>query len=198
MTIRVHALEDSSHLRPYGDCYAPQVVLTGDSPRPRWGIHTLNDRYLPASDEHIAHVWAEFLSRWPERHLPGYPKAEEAMKRYFRIFYDTEVHYKVTRGFSQGDWGHSFVFATPEWLEMTGAPGVRESDHNDFCAWLWGDVYEVFQDGCEPDLEVDVPWLGDIEEGDDSPLIVYGMDEAMKYGDITYPTHHSYVSYDYD
>lgn len=194
MTIRVHALEDSSHLRPDGDCYAPQVVLIPQG-YGRAEVHELDMEHSPVDGHEVLTAFRRF------RELDGLRGDDftiELMQRYYRIFYDTEMHHKVTRGFSQGDWGHSFVFATPEWLEVTGAPGVRESDHNDFCAWLWGDVYEVFQDGCEPDLEVDVPWLADIEEGDDSPLIVYGMDEAMKYGKITFPTHHTITTYEYD
>ena len=193
MTTRVHALEDSSHLRPDGDCYAPQVVLIPQG-YGRAEVHELNMEYSPVDGHEVLTAFRRL------RELDGLRGDDftiELMQRYYRIFYNTEMHHKVTRGFSQSDWGHSFVFATPEWLEVTGAYGVEEDDHNDFCAWLWGDVYEVFNDDPEQALNDEShPELSVYDE--DCPMVVYGMDEAMKYGDITYPTHHSYVSYDYD
>jgi hypothetical protein len=207
MTIRVHALEDSSYYKPDGDCYAPQVVLTGS-------IHELNTGTLPFDAGWLVDVMDRFkdshrtISGWHAH----YGDACRVAERYFRIFWDMDVSIIETHGHSQGDWGHSFVFATPEWLEMTGAPGVRESDHNDFCAWLWGDVYEVFNDDPE-DLNPkcpggDITWPGTLPNGEpcsfiigavteDCPMFVYGMDQAMEYGEITFPTHHTYTTYDY-
>lgn len=203
MTIRVHALEDASDYKPDGDCYAPQVVLT----RAMRGFdgHMLNGHMLPFDDGDVYTVWQEYG--------PRHYDAIEVMRRYYRAFYGIEMHHKETRGSSQGDYGHSFVFATPEWLEMTGAPGVRESDHNDFCAWLWGDVYEVFNDDPD-DLNPkcpggDIQWPGTLPNGEpcsfiigavteDCPMTVYGMDQAMEYGEITFPTHHTYTTYDYN
>lgn len=212
MTIRVHALEYIEDLRPDGGGYAPQVVLIRNLHGTGWGWSELNADYLPFTAATVAEVWDRFRNEWPDRHLPYYPRAEAAMARYFRIFYGVEMHHKITRGFSQSDWGHSFVFATPEWLEVTGAPGVRESDHNDFCAWLWGDVYEVFNDDPE-DLNPkcpggDIRWPMTLPDGtevqgvisavtEEYPMTVYGMDEAMKYGDITYPTHRMITTYEY-
>lgn len=187
MTIRVHALEESGDYKPWGDCYAPQVVLT--SSWSGYNTHALNEEYLPFDASSVKLVWREL---GPRHHDPF-----EVMQRYYQAFYGIEMHHKETHGYSQGDWGHSFVFATPEWLEMTGATGVNERDHNDFCAWLWGDVYEVFDDGEGAAVPNELDWVsGDYTE--DCPLIVYGMDEAMKYGDIAYPTHRTITTYEYD
>lgn len=214
MTIRVHALEYSDHLKPDGDCYAPQVVLTWD--RYSWDAHELNTDTLPFGvDSWLTDLVDHF--RYKRRVISGWTAhagdAYRVIERYFRIFWDMEVSVIETHGHSKGDLGVSLVFATPEWLEVTGAPGVRESDHNDFCAWLWGDVYEVFNDDPE-DLNPmcpggDIRWPLTLPDGSEAhwivgaiteecPMTVYGMDEAMKYGEITYPTHHTITTYEYD
>ena len=211
MTIRVHALEDSSDYKPWGDCYAPQVVLS----RAMRGFdgHMLNGHMLPFTDGDVYTAYDRFRLSFGSCNPRVPDRTTEVMRRYYRAFYGIEMIHKETQGFSQGDWGHSFVFATPEWLEMTGAPGLRESDHNDFCAWLWGDVYEVFNDDPEDFDERcpggDVKWPMTLPDGTEThgvigavtekcPMIVYGMDEAMKYGEITYPTHHTYTTYEYN
>lgn len=195
MTIRVHALEDSSDYKPDGDCYAPQVVLT----RAMRGYdgHMLNGHMLPFTDGDVYTAYDRFRLSFGSCNPRVPDRTTEVMRRYYRAFYGIEMIHKETHGFSQGDWGHSFVFATPEWLEMTGAPGINERDHNAFCAWLWGDVYEVFDD----DNDEDNPYsstVGGEWASADEPLVVYGMDEAMKYGKITYPTRHTYTTYDYN
>lgn len=190
MTIRVHALEDSGDHKPWGDGYAPQVVLTES-------IHELNTDTLPFGTGWLVDAMGRFqsnhrtISGWYARYEDAYRVAE----RYFRIFWGMDVSIIETRGYSKGDRGVSLVFATPEWLEMTGAPGVRESDHNDFCAWLWGDVYEVFDDEGKDIMFHDMPYC--IMSDDGEPVIIYGMDEAMKYGEITFPTRHTYTTYEY-
>lgn len=182
MTVRVHALEDSGDYKPDGDCYAPQVITTVSYGR--WETHGLNaERFLPFPESWVTEVYQRI----------GMARTA----RYFRAFWGIDCQAIITRGHAQGDWGYSFVFATPEWLEMTGAPGINKSDHNDFCAWLWGDVYGVFDDEAgylsEDSLHAEL-------RGYDkhNPLIVYGSDEAEKYGEITYPTHRTVVSYEYD
>lgn len=189
-------MEYSDHLRPDGDCYAPQVVLTWD--RSSWNIHELNtdtlpfgvDRWLADLVDHFRHE-RRVISGWTAHAGDAY----QVIERYFRIFWGMEVSVIETRGYSKGDLGVSLIFATPEWLELTGAPGITESDHTDFCAWLWGDVYEVFDDDADPD-EPDMSVVPRYTS-EDHPMTVYGMEEAMKYGEITFPTHRTVTTYEY-
>lgn len=156
----------SQDFMPDGDCYAPQVVLTNK--HYGWTTHELNTDTLPVDGCEIVDLFDRFRASCNGSIWGG----AEMLVRYFRIFYDIEVHHTPTSGYSQGDWGHSFVFATPEWLEMTGAPGINESDHNDFCAWIWGDVYEVHTYDTETHTFED-----------DGITILYGYDQAKEYSD---------------
>ena len=128
----ITALTESGHLKPEGDCYAPQVVLTRNNYG--WNVTELNTESLPFDGDYVETVVHDLSVR----DLP-----DGSVKRFFKIFYDLEVNRKDTQGYSQGDWGVSFVFGTPEFYELTGATEVSEYDHNDLCAWIWGDVYEV-------------------------------------------------------
>lgn len=52
----------------------------------------------------------------------------------------------VSRGYSQGDATPLLVIATPEWVEMVGAPDPAaqlQSAADLYGAWAWGDVYGV-------------------------------------------------------
>lgn len=167
MTIRVHALQETDWLKPDGDCYAPQIMLAND----RYDVNTipLNAEMIPVITERQLADAYRSLGR-----------DDELTARWARIVTGCNVLAVGSTGFSQGDYGTVFVFAPPEWLEMTGAPGITPEDANDLSAWVWGDVYEVV----------------DTEDADNN-YYVYGMDEAMKIGEITFPTHHSYLTYDY-
>lgn len=171
---RVRAMEYSGDDKPDGDCYAPQIVLTSDSGY-RWNTTELNTDSLPFTLEQFVNAYEEFRSR-------DHRTAENMVCRWARVMGCTDAIIESIHGFSQGDWGFSFVFSTPEWLELTGAPGLTESDHNDLAAWVWGDVYEVYED---LEKDEDGNW---IEDDNDAPLTIYGMDEAAKYGEITFPS----------
>lgn len=177
---RVRAMEFSGDDKPDGDCYAPQIVLTSDSGY-RWNTSELNTDSLPFTVERFTEAYNTFrgLDHADLRKL----SAEARAVRWARAQGATDALHTSVHGHSQGDWGFSFVFSTPEWLEMTGAPGLSEADHTDLAAWVFGDVYEVYED-LEKDEDGD--WILD---GDDAPLTVYGMDEASKYGEITFPSH---------
>lgn len=193
MTVRVHALTETDWLRPWGECYAPQVVLTSNRGFGNWDVHELNtEQFLPLSAPWVAEIFEKLSSAMGSR-----ARTIETMQRYFRAFYDMDMSYHYTTGFSQGDWGHSFVFAPKQWLELVGAPGIDERDHIDFCAWLWGDVYEVFDDEATGTERYKDSKGNVVELEVNAREIVYGMDEAMKYGEITFPTERTVISYEY-
>lgn len=160
---KVFAIQDSSDYRPEGAGYAPQVVLTSDSPRRGWNITELNTDYLPFTGEELERAYSEFRSR-----SNSFSIAENMVVRWARALGVTSGTWVETKGFGQGDYGVSFVFSTSEWMETTGAVNLSKEDHNDLCAWIWGDVYEVW------------------EEGNEYPTVVYGMDNAWSYGAIEF------------
>lgn len=189
---KVHALTDSSWLKPDGDGYAPQVMLTHES-YGSWNSHDLNAESIPLDGEQLAQVHsalgndAELTARWA------------------RIVTGCNVIAVNTRGSSQGDYGTVFVFDTPEFREVTGADGITSEDATDLAAWIWGDVYEVIElehytvgFGGFPGSRVCSCGATCCEEENDeeNTFTVYGMAEAMKYGEIVFPTRHSYESYD--
>lgn len=146
--------------KPSGEGYAPQIVLTNDSPRRGWNVTELNADYLPFTGEELAHAYDRFQD--------SSTTPEEMVLRWATSLGVTGGSWTGTHGFSQGDYGVSFAFTTPAWLEVTGATSLSADDHNDLCAWIWGDLYEVWEDDNE------------------YPTIVYGMDNAMTYGEITF------------
>lgn len=173
----VRAIEYSSDYMPEGDCYAPQIVLTASRGRLE-NVTELNTQDLPFTAEEFVEIWERFND-------------QVTLARWISIFHGKEiyVHRQDTTGYSQGDYGESFVFGTPEFFQLTGAPRIQESDHNDLCAWVWGDVYE-FTEVITPEVShVETCNLGHDHVIMDTPqevesFIVYGMDEAMKYGEI--------------
>lgn len=174
---KVHTIDYSGDLKPEGDGYAPQIVLTASRGRLE-NVTELNTQDLPFTAEEFVEIWERFND-------------QVTLARWISIFHEKEiyVHRQDTTGYSQGDYGESFVFGTPEFFQLTGATEVSESDHNDLCAWVWGDVYEVFEDdpddcdGCPACLQFYADHPVDTPQEDET-FIVYGMDEAMKYGDI--------------
>ena len=130
----ITALTESSHLKPEGDCYAPQIVLTASRGRLE-NITELNTESLPFT--------AEEFNDWRDR-LAARGMGLDFLCRFVKVFYGIEAIHQETTGYSQSNWGYSFVFGTPEFYELTGATEVSEYDHNDLCAWIWGDVYEVY------------------------------------------------------
>ena len=165
---RVHAIHgDTSYLKPDGDGYAPQVALTWD--RYSYNTTELNTASLPLPVEVLVKAFTEF-------------NHDSALTlRWLHIVTGMDVATHKSVGFSQGDEATIFIFATPEFMEVTGAPGVCEEDCLDLGAWLWGDVYEV---SYRDDVHEDEKW------------IVYGMNAAMEYGDIVFPTTHTYTTYE--
>lgn len=165
---RVHAIEgDTSYLKPDGDCYAPQVALTWD----RFHVNTteLNTESLPLSVESIVNAFESFN------------RDTDLTLRWLRIVTGREVLAHESTGYSQGDIAVVFVFDTEEWRAITGASVICESDAIDLASWLWGDVYEV---SYRDDIHADEHWH------------VYGMDAAMEYGTIIFPTTHTYTTYE--
>ena len=168
MTTYAHALTDTHDYKPDGDYYAPQVIL---SHGPYYvAVTALNEHYIPVITP------AQLASAYDELGRDLILTA-----RWASIVTGCKVISVPTTGFSQGDYGTNFVFAAPEWLDATGAEGITPEDANDLNAWLWGDVYEIV----------------DSEEEDSCLPLVYGMNEAMKYGEIIFPTEHTYTTYDY-
>lgn len=203
MAIHVHALNESSYLKPDGDAYAPQVIAVAS--RRGWSALELNTNSLPFDADYVLEV----LDRLSYR--TKLPDPAPTIQRFFRIWWNLDVNITGTHGYSQGDYGASFVFVTPEYLEITGrdieAYPIDKLDHNDLCMWLWGDVYEVFSD--EICAVCGLTWGGDglcsncsDENGDplpnpeldedgeyteECPMIVYGMEQASEYGEIEFP-----------
>lgn len=176
---RVRAIEYSGDYRPYGDAYAPQIVITASHGRLD-DITELNTIALPFTGEQFNGWRDEFSARQMDL---------DVLCRFVKIFYGIEVINTGTSGYSQGDWGYSFVFGTPEFYATTGATGIQESDHNDLCAWIWGDVYEVTEVVSPEVSHVETCNLGHdhttiTEHEETNTFIVYGMDQAMKYGEI--------------
>lgn len=139
----------SQDQRPDGEGYAPQIVLTYD--RHSFSSHALNTATLSFDDEYINRLYNQLDSA-------------ELVARFIRITEGFDCQVVQTNGTSQGDWGYSFIFAPQAWLDLTGAPGIQESDHNDFTAWLWGDVYNVY----------------DSDNLEDPVATLYGYDQATK------------------
>lgn len=168
----IQPLEHSEDLKPEGDCYAPQIVLTHEG-YGHWNITELNTESLPFTAEEFNEWRSELAARQLDL---------DHLCRFIKIFYGIEVIYSGTHGFSQGDWGYSFVFGTPEFFEVTGAPRIQESDHTDLCAWVWGDVYEVYTKAV---THTETCNLGHdhviVDEPSEPYYIIYGMDEAMKF-----------------
>lgn len=192
MAPKVHALTETDYLRPDGDCYAPQILLTQDFGN-RWNTTELNTGIIPVLT--AADVVRAFVELGRDAELTA---------RWCRIISGCSVIAVDTTGFSQGDYGTSFVFAPPTWLEMTGAPGITPEDAHDLAAWVWGDVYEVFEEGHTKDYSQFGTNLicscgqsyceDDYRDGES--LYVYGMEAASKYGEIIFPTTHSYETYE--
>lgn len=167
----ITALTESSHLKPEGDGYAPQIVFTRNNYG--WNITELNTESLPFDSDYVETV----IHDLSVRDLP-----DGSVERFFKIFYDLEVIRKDTHGYSQGDWGVSYVFGTPEFYELTGAPGIQESDHNDLCAWIWGDVYEVRTKAVTHEETCNLDHTHVItDEESELEYFIYGMDEAHKF-----------------
>ena len=159
---------------PDGDGYAPQIVLTASRGRLE-NVTELNTQDLPFTSEEFVTIWERFND-------------QVTLARWISIFHGKEifVHRQDTTGYSQGDWGESFVFGTPEFYELTGATQVTESDHNDLCAWVLGDVYEVTEVITPEVSHVETYNLGHEHKTVTTPeetctSIIYGMDEAMKF-----------------
>jgi hypothetical protein len=166
MTYKVHALTDTGYLFPDGDGYAPQIAITWD----RFRTHTteLNATLIPAiTPAQLANAFESFNND------------AELTARWARIVAGCNVIAVKSTGYSQGDIAQVFVFDSPAWREATGAQGITAEDGNSLGAWIWGDIYEVID-----------------TEDEDNSFYVYGMDEAMKHGEIVFPTYHSYYSYE--
>ena len=163
----ISTIDYSGDLKPWGDCYAPQIVFTG-SYGGYWNTTELNTESLPFSAEEFRNAWVAL--------------GDENVLRWAKIVHGLEVITKETTGYSQGDYGQSFVFGTPEFFKLTGAPRIQESDHNDLCAWIWGDVYEVRTKAI---THTETCSLGHdhiiTDEESESDHIIYGMDEATKF-----------------
>lgn len=175
---KVHMIDYSGDLMPEGDGYAPQIILTAGYRGRLENVTELNTQDLPFTAEEFVEIWERFND-------------QVTLARWISIFHEKEiyVHRQDTTGFSQGDFGESFVFGTPEFFQLTGATEVSESDHNDLCAWIWGDVYDVTKIVTQEVSHVETCNLGHDHVIVDTPqedetFIIYGMDEAMKYGDI--------------
>lgn len=164
---RVHALTETSHLMPDGDGYASQVAITWDCYNTN--ATTLSGDMLPLDADEIVRAFEAF-NRDPA-----------LTARWLRIVTGYEVVTLKTYGYSQGDVCISFAIATPEWLQLTGASGITPQDCQDLASWVWGDVYEV---SYRDDVHEDENWL------------VYGMDAAMEYGEIIFPTYTTTISYE--
>lgn len=163
---KIHALaEDTYWLQPEGDGYAPQVALT-------WGWHrvtehTLNLEAAPNVDVmRLVEAYSHF----------GYDAQLTA--RWARIVWGYHVETLRSYGHSQGDVAEIFIFGSPEFYAVTGAPDITPEDGTDLGAWLWGDVFEVID-----------------AHDTDNRFYVYGMDAALEYGEIIYPTYTTVVSW---
>lgn len=181
----IEALTYSDHYRPYGDGYAPQIVLTASHGRLD-DITELNTISLPFTGEQFSE-WREALAdKYRYSNPEKYGQDGDILARFMKIFFDLEMIHTGTSGHSQGDWGESFVFGTPEFYATTGATGIQESDHNDLCAWIWGDVYEVTEVVSPEVSTTETCNLGHnhttiIEYEETTMSIIYGMDQAMKF-----------------
>lgn len=164
----------SGDIKPWGDCYAPQIVLTHGG-YGHWNITELCTESLPFSAEQFN----EWRSELDDRRL-----GLDVLARFIKICYGIEMIHTSTTGYSQRDWGYSFVFGTPEYYELTGTDKVTESDHNDLCAWIWGDVYEVRTKAV---THVETCSLGHdhiiTDEESELEYFIYGMDEAHKFAE---------------
>lgn len=173
----ITALNESSHLKPEGDGYAPQIVLTASRGRLE-NVTELNTESLPFDADEVREVLEDYNWRFRDKNVD----IDALVCRRFRIVYGIDVIHSSTHGYSQGDWGESFVFGTPEFYELTGAPGISESDHNELCAWIWGDVYEVRTKAV---THTETCSLGHehIITDEESELddYIYGMDYATKF-----------------
>ena len=157
----------SGDLMPDGEVYAPQIVFTG-SYGGYWNTTELNTKSLPFTAEEFRNAWVAL--------------GDENVLRWAKVFYGLEVITKETIGYSQGDYGQSFVFNTEEFRNVTGATRIQESDHNDLCAWIWGDVFEV---NTKEITHTETCSLGHdhiiTDEESEPDHIIYGMDEATKF-----------------
>lgn len=185
---RVHALTETSHLMPDGDGYAPQVAITLE--RYNTNATTLIGDMLPLDADEIVHAFEAFN------------RDAALTARWLRIVTGCEVVTLKTYGYSQGDVCISFAIATPEWLQLTGASGITPQDCQDLASWVWGDVYEVIDDeGHKPLGYGGFPGSRECECGatcceDAESFYVYGMDAAMEYGEIVFPTYTTTISYE--
>lgn len=167
----ISTIDYSGDLKPWGDCYAPQIILTASYGGRLNNITELNTQDLPFTAEEFVEIWDRFND-------------QITLARWISIFHGKEiyVHRQDTTGFSQGDYGESFVFGTPEFYKLTGTDKVTEADHNDLCAWVWGDVYEVRTKAV---THTETCSLGHDHIITDEPSAleyhIYGMDEAMKF-----------------
>ena len=173
----ITALSESSHLKPEGDCYAPQIVLTASRGRLE-NVTELNTESLPFDADELREVLEDYNWRFRGKDVD----IDALVSRRFRIVYGIDVNHTSTHGYSQGDWGESFVFGTPEFYKVTGAPGLTDTDHNELCAWIWGDVYEVRTKAV---THIETCSLGHdhiiTDEESELEYFIYGMDQAHKF-----------------
>lgn len=176
----ITALQDSHDYKPFGDGYAPQIVLTASRGRLE-NVTELNTEYLPFTAEEFKDFYNELMSRIWDKNVD----VDEIVCRYFKMYYGFDVAHWGTYGYSQGDWGESFLFFPEEWQETVGWSGdqtAKDEAHNDLCRWVWGDVYEV---RTVPETHTDVCNLGHEHITADVPSEldhhIYGMDQAMKF-----------------
>lgn len=179
MSAKIRTVVESADFKPDGDGYAPQIVLTARMGRLD-NVSELNTDYLPFTAEEFKNIYEELSDTF--RYSNRYLDTDEVVCRFIRIFYGIEVAHMTTHGFSQGDWGESFIFAPENWKTLTGATNLTERDHNDLCAWIWGDVYETY---IPATYKTETCNLGHTHETelteDEHQEIVYGMDEANKF-----------------
>lgn len=183
MSAKIRTVVESTNSKPWGDCYAPQIVLTARMGRLD-NVSELNTDYLPFTAEEFKNIYEELSDTF--RYPNSYLDVNEVVCRFIRIFYGIEVAHIPTHGYSQGDWGESFIFAPENWKTLTGATNLTERDHNDLCSWIWGDVYEVTEVITPEVSHVETCNLGHEHTTVTTPeetytSILYGMDEANKF-----------------
>ena len=143
-------------------------------------VTELNTQDLPFTAEEFKVIYDELS--YPYRYSNPHRSTDIIVTRFIKIFYDIVVNISGTLGYSQGDWGISFVFNTEEFRNTTGATEVSESDHNDLCAWVLGDVYEVCTKAVTHEETCNLGHVHTITDEESEPgHIIYGMDEAMKF-----------------
>lgn len=179
MSAKIRTVVESADFKPDGECYAPQIVLTARMGRLD-NVSELNTDYLPFTAEEFKNIYEELSDTF--RYSNRYLDTDEVVCRFIRIFYGIEVAHMSTHGHSQGDWGESFIFAPENWKTLTGATNLTERDHNDLCAWIWGDVYEVRTKAVTHEETCNLGHTHVItDEESELEYFIYGMDEAHKF-----------------